>query len=186
MQNTGEALYFIALIPGKELRERVRVVKESMKTVYKAGHALKSPAHITLQMPFKRKSSMESTLSAILERFASREESFTVSLDGFGCFSPRVIFIRVENPGPVRSIHSRLKTVLNEELGFSGSEIMNDVHPHITVATRDLTKEAFMEAWPEFQNEEFRDTFVVNSLFLLKHNGKFWDICREFPFRTDG
>ena len=51
-----DILYFIALIPGKELKEKVRAVKERMKADYNAGHALKSPAHITLQMPFKRNS----------------------------------------------------------------------------------------------------------------------------------
>jgi len=186
MMERNYTLYFIALIPGKELRDRVRVVKERMKADYNAGHALKSPAHITLQMPFKRNSRDESAISEALEKFASEETPFFVRLDGFGCFAPRVIFIRIEDPDPVKSIHGRLKGILADELGFPVSEIMNDVQPHITVATRDLTKEAFWEAWPEFQNEEFRGTFEVNSLFLLKHNGKNWDILKEFPFRKNG
>lgn len=179
-------LYFIALIPGKELMDRVRAVKERMKADYNAGHALKSPAHITLQMPFKRNSRDESAISASLAEFAAEEKPFTIRLDGFGCFAPRVIFIRMEDPDPVKSLRRRLKKILAEHLGFSVSEIMNDVQPHITVATRDLTKEAFREAWPEFQEEEFRGTFKVNSLFLLKHNGKSWDILKEFPFSNNG
>jgi 2'-5' RNA ligase len=186
MMERNYTLYFIALIPGKELRERVRAVKERMKDDYNAGHALKSPAHITLQMPFKRNSRDESAISEALEKFASEENPFALRLDGYGCFAPRVIFIRIEDQNPVRSVHGRLKKILAGQLGFSVSEIMNDVQPHITVATRDLTKEAFREAWPEFQNEEFRGTFEVNSLFLLKHNGKYWDILKEFPFRKNG
>lgn len=176
----------MALIPGKELRGRVRAVKERMKADYNAGHALKSPAHITLQMPFKRNSRVESAISEALEKFAAEETPFTVRLNGFGCFAPRVIFIRIEDHDQVKSIHGRLKRVLAEKLEFSADEIMNDVQPHITVATRDLSKEAFREAWPEFQNEEFRGTFEVDSIFLLKHNGKSWDIFREFPFRKNG
>ncbi len=175
-------LYFLALIPGMELREKVRAVKERMKADWSAGHALRSPAHITLQMPFKRNSNDESAISASLEKFASEEKPFTVSLDGFGCFAPRVIFIRIEDPSAVRSIHNRLKKVLAEELQFSEREIMNSVHPHMTVATRDLTKEAFNGAWAEMKEEEFRGAFEVSSLFLLRHNGKYWDIYREYSF----
>lgn len=186
MQEGSGSLYFIALIPGKELRDRVRAVKERMKAGYNAGHALKSPAHITLQMPFKRNSKEEPAFQSALRKFACGEESFAVHLDGYGCFAPRVIYIRITNPEPVRALHRRLKTVLAMDLNFDRSEIMGDVQPHITVATRDLSKESFSDAWPEFQNEEFRGSFNVHSLFLLKHNGKQWDILEEFPFGKNG
>lgn len=179
-------LYFIALIPHDELRNEIRAVKERMRSAYGAGHALKSPAHITLQMPFKKNSRDEDAISAALEKFAIEEKPFTVRLDGFGCFAPRVIFIRLEDPDPVKSVHGRLKKILAEQPGFSAGEIMHDVQPHITIATRDLTKEAFREAWPEFQDKEFRGTFEVHSLFLLKHNGKSWDIHKEFSFGNNG
>lgn len=179
-------LYFIALIPHAELRNEIRAVKERMRSEHGAGHALKSPAHITLQMPFKRSSKDEPAISAALRKFACGEESFTIDLDGYGCFAPRVIFIRIVEPEPVRSLYRRLKQVLVGELQFRKDEIMNDVQPHITVATRDLTKEAFREAWHEFQNEEFRGSFLVHSLFLLKHNGKNWDILEEYPFCKNG
>jgi 2'-5' RNA ligase len=186
LKDISGTLYFIALIPGWELREKVRAVKERMKADFKSGHALKSPAHITLQMPFKRNSTGELAISDTLEQFAAREASFTVDLDGFGCFAPRVIFIRITNPEPVIALHRRLKKVLLEELDFPGSEIMKTVQPHITVATRDLTREAFAEAWPGFQDEEFKGSFNANSLFLLKHNGRDWDILKEFPFKSNG
>jgi 2'-5' RNA ligase len=179
-------LYFIALVPHRELREEMRKIKERMKAEHGAGHALKSPAHITLQMPFKRSSEDEPIISEALRRFVTGEKSFTVDLDGFGAFAPRVIFIKISEPEPVRALHSRLKEVLMTELHFSPAEIMKDVQPHITVATRDLTKEAFSEAWPELQKEEFKASFDVHSAFLLKHNGRNWDILEEFPFGNNG
>ncbi|NLE33620.1 MAG: 2'-5' RNA ligase family protein [Bacteroidales bacterium] len=185
-QDKSETLYFIALVPHKTLRREIREIKEQFRDEFAAGHALKSPAHITLQIPFKRNSSVESTLSVILEKFASGEEPFTVSLNGFGCFAPRVIFIRIMDHEPIKALHGRLKQKLTEELGFSEGEIMKDVQPHITVATRDLAKEAFREAWPEFESMEFTGSFPVNSLFLLKHNGRSWDIYKEFTFGHNG
>ena len=175
-------LYFIALVPHRELGEKVRRIKERMKAEFGAGHALKSPAHITLQMPFKRNSEDETSISGALRRFVSGEKCFTVDLDGFGAFAPRVIFIKISEPELVRALHSRLQEVLMRELHFSPAEIMKDVQPHITVATRDIAKEAFSVAWPELQKEEFKASFDVHSIFLLKHNGRNWDILEEFPF----
>jgi 2'-5' RNA ligase len=182
MHEQNMELYFIALIPARELGEKVRRIKERMKAEYGAGHALKSPAHITLQMPFKRSPEDETLMSGTLRRFVAGEKSFTVDLDGFGAFAPRVIFIKISEPEPVRALHSRLKQVLMTELHFSPAEVMKDVQPHLTIATRDLTKEAFSEAWPELQKEVFKALFDVNSVFLLKHNGRNWDILEEFPF----
>ena len=177
------ALYFIAIVPHGSLRDEIRKVKEQMRDQFGAGHALKSPAHITLQRPFKRNPSDEGKMFSTLLSFAQKEKPFTVNLDGYGAFVPRVIFIKIVDPDPVRSLHRRLRDFLVAGLDFSRDEIMNDVQPHITVATRDLTREAFAEAWPLFMEEEFTGQFEVNSIFLLKHNGIDWDILREFKFR---
>ncbi|MGB8358757.1 MAG: 2'-5' RNA ligase family protein [Bacteroidales bacterium] len=177
------SLYFIALIPHDKLRDQIRSIKERMLTVYGAGHALKSPAHITLQRPFNRSESDETPMSRALLRFASEKKPFKVNLDGFGAFPPRVIYIKITDPGPLKELHSSLKDVLLAELGFTPGEITNDMQPHMTIAARDLTKQSFSEAWPQLQEEDFRASFEVNSIFLLKHNGRHWDILGEFPFR---
>jgi 2'-5' RNA ligase len=75
-----------------------------------------------------------------------------------------------------------LKRVLTDTLGFTREEIMQHVQPHITVATRDLTRVAFNEAWPEMKDREFTGRFTVKSVFLLRHNGRHWDILLECPF----
>ncbi len=182
LHDRGRELYFIALIPHTGLREEIREIKERMRDEYGAGHALRSPAHITLQMPFKRSFADEAGISDALERFALQEQPFTIDLDGYGSFPPRVIYIRVRDPEPVRSLHSRLKEMLIEILAFEQHEVMGELQPHITVATRDLTKTAFSEAWPVLREEAFAGGFRVESIFLLKHNGRSWDILREFTF----
>ncbi|MFN2314700.1 MAG: 2'-5' RNA ligase family protein [Bacteroidales bacterium] len=179
-------LYFIALIPHRSLREEIREIKERVHDDFGAGHALKSPAHITLQIPFKRISTDESRLAEALRRFAASEHPFTVYLNGYGAFAPRVIIIKIVEHGPVAELHSRLKKVLLEDLHFHQDEVMKSVQPHITVATRDLTEAAFSEAWTAFKEEEFSASFDAESIFLLKHNGRSWDILEEFPFRDNG
>ncbi|MDX9904671.1 MAG: 2'-5' RNA ligase family protein [Bacteroidales bacterium] len=182
MRASDKLLYFIALIPHAGLREEIREIKERMRDEYGAGHALKSPAHITLQMPFKRSPGDEDFITLALAGFALKERPFRVELEGYGSFPPRVIHIRVSNPGPVRALHARLRELLLDDLGFEPQEVMRDVQPHITIATRDLTKTAFSEAWPVMKEEAFTGGFRAEGIFLLRHNGRSWDILKEFPF----
>ena len=176
-------LYLIALIPHLELREQIRSLKEEMKVRFYTKHALKSPAHITLQMPFKRSKEDEHHLISILQEFASGQYSFKVELSNFSCFSPRVIFVKVENHEPIIELQSKMKKALSDGLSFKENEVSKNIHPHMTIATRDLTEKAFLKAWSAFEKHEFKATFKAKSLFLLKHNGKSWDIYKEFLFQ---
>lgn len=176
------ALYLIALVPGEELRETVRQLKLEMQKKYCAGHALKSPAHITLQMPFRRRETDEAEMKTILTDFSLAQRPFDVHLDGFDCFRPRVIFINVKDAEPIVHLHQALNKILVEELNLLPGDINRDIHPHMTIATRDLSKEAFFTAWPDYKKRNFEATFPGDRLTLLKHNGRHWEIDEHFPF----
>lgn len=175
-------LYFIALIPHIELRERIKALKAEMKERFNAAHALRSPAHITLQMPFKSSGKDEPYLINALQEFAAYQKRFMVRLSGFDCFSPKVIFVKAIDHEPIIAVHTQLKKVLTDKMEFKENEITQNSYPHMTIASRDLSVEAFNEAWVEFEKREFEASFLTKSLFLLKHNGKFWEIYREFLF----
>ena len=176
------SLYLIALIPDEELRQRVKRLKEDMRDRYGAAHALKSPAHITLQMPFRRPETIEDRLGEVLNVFAADQSEFQVELDGFDAFPPRVIFLRIKDHQPIVSLHRAFADLLRNSIGLESREITSRIHPHMTLATRDLGEAEFHKAYAEFGAREFHAVFTVNSLFLLKHNGRFWDIRKEFAF----
>jgi len=175
-------LYFIALIPPAEVCEEVKQLKEEMKARFGAKHALKSPAHITLQMPFRKEEETEAALFQSLKKAASACRPFRIELNGFDCFRPKVLFIRVVNHEDVQRTHLLLRPYLVEDVGLPEKQVLPHVHPHMTIATRDLSGPAFYRAWPEFSGRAFEASFEVRSFFLLKHNGKFWDVYREFSF----
>jgi len=183
MRNAG--LYFIALIPPPKLREQVKALKEDMKKRFMAGHALKSPAHITLQMPFKRKQTEEEEVMEALRLFSLGQDPFPVVLSGFDSFAPRVIYLKIEDHQPVIQLHERLRSMLIRQLNFHPDEVSSRFHPHMTIATRDLHRKEYHRAWAELKDQTFTAAFEVNRLFLLKHNGKSWDIYREFLFEKD-
>lgn len=174
--------YFIALVPESPLRETIDDFKKEIKAGVGAAHALKSPAHITLQMPFHWLESEEHLLEKCLREFAARQASQTVHLNGFDCFAPRVIFVKVEDHLPLQQLQYDLKKELVSQLGFPNPHPDPKFHPHMTIATRDLNVSDFQAAWEAFQSRSFRASFNTRSLFLLKHNGKTWDLFMEFPF----
>ena len=55
-------------------------------------------------------------------------------------------------------------------------------HPHITIATRDLFKKTFYEAWPIFEKEKFEEEWLAESLSVLRHNKKNWDVIQTSQF----
>lgn len=178
----SKQLYLIALLPPEDIREDVRQLKLIMKKRFDASHALKSPAHITLQMPFRREDDFENKLIESLQDFASHQTEFNVNLNGFDVFPPRVLFIKVEDHLPIQNLHSNLNKLLTDSLSFSDDELNYEIHPHLTIATRDLHKATFHAAWSEFKDRDFQTSFELNSLFLLKHNGRFWEVFRELTF----
>ena len=57
-------------------------------------------------------------------------------------------------------------------------------HPHITIATRDLRKSAFAEAWPQVADQSFEQTFTANGTGLLRHNGHVWEVIHTASFNA--
>ncbi|MCQ0110111.1 2'-5' RNA ligase [Zhouia amylolytica] len=180
-----QSLYYIAVVPPENEANQVKSIKEELKCRYGIQHALKSPAHITLQMPFRRSSTDENLMINTLKAFAAKRLSFNVSLNGFNHFSNRVIFISVEDHQPLITLHNVLKNTLIASLSFTEKETSGPFHPHVTIAHRDLTPEVFNAIWTTYKAKDFAITFRIDSLCLLKHNGKNWDIFKSFPFKSD-
>lgn len=177
-----QGFYFIAIMPDAALREKVNQLKEAFKSTYGAQHALKTPAHITLQKPFRQAVQQQKKMIDQLAAFASQQKPFSVELKGYGSFPPRVIYIAVKNPDPVLNLHAGLKDTLIKQLNFEVNEVSQKINPHMTLAHRDLGANMFHKAWNEFKDLTLEATFEAQSLYLLKHNGKNWEVFKEFPF----
>lgn len=179
----ASSLYFIALIPDHIFQQEVTKIKRYIEEHYQSGHALRSPAHITLHMPFKWRDDRLENLTTPLADFSNRRPHFTVELKNFGSFPPKVIFIQVlENP-ELNALQHDLVRMAGKKLKLENAQYRNrGFNPHLTIAFRDLKPATFRQAWDEFRDKEIEHSFEVESLFLLKHNGKTWDIFREFTF----
>lgn len=178
-----EKLYFIAVIPDQNIQDQVTELKEVIRDKFGSKHALKSPPHITLHMPFKWKEAKEKVIMETLSGFVKEKDSFPLMLSGFNSFPPRVIYVDVLKSQPLIDLQSNLIKEMKVKMNlFNANYKDRGFHPHMTIAHRDLKKPMYSEAWTYFKERQVDFDFTVKSIFLLKHNGKNWDVYQEFEF----
>lgn len=171
----NQDLYFIAICPDNRLKDIIHLQKERIYQKYGVKGAFRSSAHITLQMPFKLGIKKRERLLKDLNDFAKPLEPFLIQLNGFGCFEPRVVFVKVEENPILEELQSDLVPMLKQLQIFNSTHSNKGFHPHITIAFRDLKKKHFYPLWDEVKDKPFKDAFTAQGLTLYKHNGKGWD-----------
>ena len=180
-QEAATERYFIAIIPPSPILEEAMELKNYFKEKYKSKASLNSPPHITLHMPFEWAAEMENGLVKQISSFARQQNAFAISLLNFGAFEPRVIFIGVVKNEPLERLQHELEDFCKRELNvFNANDNEHAYHPHLTLAFRDLGKSEFVKAWEEFREKNFEETFRVESIALLKHDGKRWNVLQHF------
>ncbi len=174
--------YFLAIIPPEPIYSKVYEIKEYVRDRYNCKAPLRSPPHITLHMPFQWKTQKEKELINKLVQ-ATKEIEFAIDLTGFGAFPPRVIYVDLVPNDELLALQGRIVEFAKRELNlFNADRKDRPYRPHVTVAFRDLKKDQFEIAWDEFSCREFSASFRVNSFWLLKHDGKKWQLLHEFQF----
>jgi len=179
--------FFIALLPPQDIQDYANQIKQYFADNYASRGAQKSPPHITLQPPFEWVDTNVSLLETSLREFASKQNSIPITLSGFAAFPPRVIYIDVVRSQELLTLQADLMAYVESNL-----QIVDKVSktrpfaPHMTVAFRDLTKQNFKAAWPEFEKRQLYFQFTADNLTLLLHDGKRWNIKSEFNFCSGG
>ncbi|HYX13618.1 MAG TPA: 2'-5' RNA ligase family protein [Nostoc sp.] len=178
--------FFVALLPPQDIQDYANQIKQYFAHRYASSGSLKSPPHITLQPPFEWADDNLPLLEASLKEFASRQQPVAITLKGFDAFAPRVIYINVVRSQELWTLQTDLMTYAESNLGIVDKvSKTRPFAPHITVAFRDLTKQNFRVAWPEFAKRQLHFEFTADKLTLLLHDGKRWNIKSEFGFLSN-
>lgn len=184
-KHEGRKQYFVAVVPPSPVFDEARDLKLYFKEKYNSKAALNSPPHITLHMPFLWKEHKESHLISRLEVFARKWDPVKICLDNFSSFPPSVIFINVTESDTLDQLQKNLHRFFKRELDiFNANYKERPYHPHLTLAFRDLRKPQYQAAWQEFSGKEYKAEFMADKIALLKHNGKSWDILKEFVLES--
>ncbi len=175
-------MYYVALVLPQDINEQVLEWKEFFRDRYGCTVALKSPAHITLVPPHWMPVAAETELIHQIDLFAQVQSSFPLSTRGFSSFKPRTIFVAVQHSEALQQLKQNLDGALTAHPTLNIKKEHRPFHPHITLATRDLQKHQYFEAWPLFKNKAFNMDWKVNGISLLRHNGRHWDVWHTAAF----
>ncbi|HEY9850641.1 MAG TPA: 2'-5' RNA ligase family protein [Leptolyngbyaceae cyanobacterium] len=182
----SKSLFFIALLPPVEFQKQVTEIKQCFADKYASSHALKSPPHVTLQPPFEWSLDSVAVLEQSLSSFASKQTTIPITLSGFGAFVPRVIYINVIKSPELLSLQKALMDKMETGLGIvDPMSKQRPFAPHMTIAFKDLTKQNFRAAWPEFQHRPLQFEFSATHLTLLIHQNKRWNIHGEYQLLSN-
>jgi 2'-5' RNA ligase len=175
-------MYFIAHVLPAELNEKIQFYKQVMLERYGCKVGLKSPAHITLIAPFWLEPGKEKGLINNLDLISRDHCPFIINTLNFAAFKPRTIFIDVIDNKDLNTLKSSIERQFVNNKDYNIKSEDRPFKPHITIATRDLTKKSFSEAWAHFENKQFEKKWVANSISLLHHNKKNWDVIHTSQF----
>ncbi len=182
---TGTALYFTALVLPPELNQKVLHWKQYLFEKYGCKVGLKSPAHITILPPFWMAATLENDLIMATDEIGSATLSFEITTNNYSAFKPRTLFIDVAPDVVLSNLKTTSDDYFKQHKQFVAKIDARPFHPHITLATRDLHKKAFYEAWSFFEPKEFIETWKATGLSLLKHNTKTWHVIHTSPFKQE-
>lgn len=134
-------------------------------------------------MPFEWKEAKEEKLINSLKGFAEGREKFTVTIQNFSCFAPRVIFAAVDSSPRLLALEKDLLGFCKHELNLFHARYRDlPFHPHITLAFRDLKKEAFERGWAYYRDQLFSGEFTADRIVLLRKDEKEWTPLTDFLF----
>ncbi len=179
-QGVTHNMHYVAIVCPLQINEKVLRCKQWMKEQFGCVVALKSPAHITLVPPFWLEEAKQTQLQEVLGSFTSDLPETTINLEGFDHFRKQVLFINVKENMVLKELKKEAEAHFSE--GFSNRIKKENrlFHPHITIANRDMKPSHFEEAWEYFSKKEFKETFSIKTISLLKlEEGKWNAIDRK-------
>jgi len=176
MANSRSIRFFVALLPPSEVADYADGVIQELGDRYQTRTA-KAPPHITLQPPFEWSLERSPELTERLEAFARGRSPVPITLNGFGAFRPRVLFIDVLRSPELMTLQAELMQHLEDTLDIV--DVKNKhrgFSPHMTVASRNMSPAVFRNAWEDLQPRTPKFEFLCDRLTLLIHQGKCWEV----------
>ena len=178
-------MYFIAIVAPEDINQQVLKWKNFFKERYECSVALKSPAHITIIPPFWMNEELENDLINSIREFSITKTKFEIILKNFAAFPPKVIFVDVVKSKVLDGLCQSFTEFIFSENKFPIKKEDRPFHPHVTLATRDLYKKAFQEAWEIFSTKKYKALWIASGISLLRHNKKNWDVIYTSQFVED-
>lgn len=179
-----KSLYLLALLPPEDLTSQIDEIRVSCSEKFGVMKALKPPVHITLYRPFRIEEDFENNIIGLIQSAASGMQPFRQDLENFEAFDTHAIVIRALNNPDILKLNSCISSVFRKHGIDLHPSDNHPFRPHLTIAYRDIKPEVFPVIWDEYKDMKFKRSFIADHFSLLKHDGKQWNIIKNFPLST--
>jgi len=142
------------------------------------------PPHVTIKPPFETDEAGIRDVERTLRSFARGERAVPLSIDGFGRFGFRTIYMDVYKSAEVVSLVRRAIQTLNSNLPWMTASPLEGNKLHASVA-RFLDRRQFRRIWRELRvlRPRFESTF--DTIAILKKDGAEWKVMSVVPLEAD-
>jgi 2'-5' RNA ligase len=150
-------------------------------TMEQVSHRI--PPHLTLKAPFDARN--VSDIQKTLARFATTHASADVTMDGFGHFDRRVIYIDIKPSVEAEKLITELTAELRKIpwLSFDAKENKDHKRLHATLAYAD-TRKIFDELAKYLKDEKAQFQFKLDNVAILEREKEKWSIHSEYTLQS--
>ena len=175
--NIHTELKLIAIVLPEPLFSVVREQQHYIAENWKSMHALRTPPHITIIPPLALTPVEIIKLQEMAREIASKCNPFRLSVNEYGAFKPRVIFMKPDVPPGLSYLFKNWRDALLKTIPHVLEKYPDrPYHPHITLAHRDVDRQRFDEMWKYFKNKKIEMSIEINQCCILTHSKEGWQI----------
>lgn len=142
------------------------------------------PPHITVKPPFETDEQGIKEVERVLRAFARGEQRVPLSIDGFGRFGFRTIYMDVYKSTEVVSLVRRAIQALNSNIPWMTTSPLEGNKLHASVA-RFLDRRQFRRIWRELRVLRPKFESVLDTIAILKKEKNAWEIMTVIPLARD-
>ena len=168
--------YFLAILPSEEIFNRAEQIKNELKEKFNVKYALKSPAHITVKMPFPFDENREAQLIEKLGSFLKSYPCFDLRISGIHHFGNRVIYSKVAESEALRTLQEGLRKFCRLHLHLVEELSDRNYTPHITLAFKDIKPKIYDQVFEFVNKQPIEGAFSVHQICLLKKIEGRWKV----------
>ncbi len=171
--------YFLAIVPDESLLAEAENLKLKLREKFGIKYALRSPAHVTVKMPFSYNEAKEGKLVEKLKSFLAGVDPFEIEVNGVDNFRNRVVFWNVEANERLNAFQQALKIYCKRELNLVDELSDRNFHPHMTIAFKDIKPKQFDEVYEFVKGIPIHAMIDIRELTILKRLDSRWVIYKK-------
>lgn len=173
--------YFLAIVPEGPIQQKAQELKLEVREKFNVKYALKSPAHVTLKMPFVYNEAKEAVLIRALETFLAFQSPLDIKIEGVRTFGHRVIFWNILADESLYNLQAALKIFCKRELKLVDELADRNFTPHMTIAFKDLKESKFRPILDLVKEKSISEKYAVSAIALLRREEGRWQVVKTMP-----